>query len=159
MRSFDFAPFYRSTIGFDRLFDMLDQVGGVEGAVPGYPPYNIERSAENTYSISVAVAGFTDADLSIEVKENTLTIRGEKQATAGAEESSEVLYRGIAGRNFERSFQLADHVQVQGANLENGLLRLNLVRVLPEAMRPRVIPITRPVASVVLEVGSAKIAA
>jgi len=77
MRSFDFAPFYRSTVGFDRLFDMLDQVDGVEGA-PGYPPYNIERSAENTYSISVAVAGFTDADLSIEVKENTLTIRGEK---------------------------------------------------------------------------------
>ena len=151
MRSFDFAPFYRSTIGFDRLFDMLDQVGGVEGAVPGYPPYNIERSAENTYSISVAVAGFTDADLSIEVKENTLTIRGEKQATAGAEESSEVLYRGIAGRNFERSFH--------GANLENGLLRLNLVRVLPEAMRPRVVPITRPVPGVVLEVGPAKIAA
>jgi molecular chaperone IbpA len=88
-----------------------------------------------------------------------LTIRGEKQATAGAEESSEVLYRGIAGRNFERSFQLADHVQVQGANLENGLLRLNLVRVLPEAMRPRVIPITRPVPGVVLEVGPAKIAA
>ena len=159
MRSFDFAPFYRSTVGFDRLFDMLDHVGGAEGAVPGYPPYNIERSAENTYSISVAVAGFTDSDLSIEVKENTLTIRGEKQATAGAGESSEVLYRGIAARNFERSFQLADHVQVQGANLENGLLRLNLVRVLPEAMRPRVVPITRPVAGVVLEVGPAKIAA
>jgi molecular chaperone IbpA len=160
MRSFDFAPFYRSTVGFDRLFAMLDQVGGVEGAVPGYPPYDIERSGENTYSISVAVAGFTEADLSIEVKENTLTIRGEKQATAGADKSSEVLYRGIAGRNFERSFQLADHVQVQGANLENGLLRLELLRVVPEAMRPRVIPVTaRPAAGGVLEARPAKIAA
>jgi molecular chaperone IbpA len=161
MRSFDFAPFHRSTVGFDRLFAMLDQVGGVEGAVPGYPPYDIERSGEHSYSISVAVAGFTEADLSIEVKENTLTVRGEKQATpAGGEKSSEVLYRGIAGRNFERSFQLADHVQVQSANLENGLLRLDLVRVVPEAMRPRVIPITAgPITGVILEPRPANIAA
>jgi molecular chaperone IbpA len=159
MRSFDFAPFYRSTVGFDRLFSMLDHVG-MEDAVPSYPPYDIERSGENTYSISLAVAGFTDADLSIEVKENTLTIRGEKKGTAGAEKSSEILYRGIAGRKFDRSFQLADHVQVQGAILENGLLRLDLMRVVPEAMRLREIPITgRPVVGAVLEVGPAKIAA
>ena len=120
MRSFDFAPFHRSTVGFDRLFAMLDQVGGVEAGVPGYPPYNIERSGENAYSISVAVAGFAEADLSIEVKENTLRINGEKQA-AGEEKSGELLYQGIAGRNFERNFQLADHVQVKGANLENEL--------------------------------------
>ena len=158
MRAFDFAPFHRSTVGFDRLFAMLDQVGGVEGAVPSYPPYNIERSGENAYSILVAVAGFADADLSIEVKENTLTIRGEKQA-AGVEESSDVLYQGIAGRNFERHFQLADHVQVKGASLENGLLHVELVRMVPEAIKPRAVPITaRAVAGRVLET-PAKIAA
>jgi molecular chaperone IbpA len=139
MRSFDFAPFYRSTVGFDRLFSMLDQVGGVEGSAPSYPPYNIERSGENAYRISVAVAGFTDADLSIEVKENTLSIRGEQ--TNDEEKSGDVLYQGIAARNFERSFQLADHVQVKGASLENGLLHVDLVREIPEAMKPRAIPI------------------
>jgi molecular chaperone IbpA len=139
MRSFDFAPFYRSTVGFDRLFSMLDQVGGVEGSAPSYPPYNIERSGENAYRISVAVAGFTDADLSIEVKENTLRIRGEQ--TNDEEKSGDVLYQGIAARNFERSFQLADHVQVKGASLENGLLHVDLVREIPEAMKPRAIPI------------------
>jgi molecular chaperone IbpA len=93
MRTFDFAPFYRSTVGFDRLFSMLDQVGGVEGAAaPGYPPYNIKRSGENAYNISVAVAGFADADLSIEVKENTLTIRGNKQSS-GDEESDNLIYQ------------------------------------------------------------------
>src|SRR3979409_922121 len=91
MRSFDFAPFYRSTVGFDRLFSMLDQASGAESAAPGYPPYNIERSGENAYAISVAVAGFADADLSIEAKENTLTIRGEKQDD-GEEKSRDVLY-------------------------------------------------------------------
>src|SRR3989304_2491822 len=109
MRTFDFAPFYRSTVGFDRMFSMLDQVGGLEGSVPSYPPYNIGRTSEDAYRISVAVAGFTHADLSIEAKENTLTIRGEKQ-TNGEEKSGDVLYQGIAARNFERSFQLADHV-------------------------------------------------
>ena len=159
MRSFDFAPFHRSTVGFDRLFAMLDQVGGVEPGVPGYPPYNIERSGENAYSVSVAVAGFAEADLSIEVKENTLRINGEKQAV-DEEKSGELLYQGIAGRNFERNFQLADHVQVKSANLENGLLRVDLVRVVPEAMKPRAIPITaRPVAGMVLEAAPAKIAA
>ena len=99
MRTFDFAPFYRSTVGFDRLFSMLDQVGGVEGAaVPGYPPYNIKRSGENAYNISVAVAGFAGTDLSIEVKENVLTIRGSKQSSG--EEESGLIYQGIAERNF-----------------------------------------------------------
>jgi molecular chaperone IbpA len=140
MRTFDFAPLYRSTVGFDRMFSMLDQLGGTEGPVPGYPPYNIERTGENAFRISVAVAGFTDADLSIEAKENTLTIRGEKQ-TDDEETSGEVLYKGIAERTFERSFQLADHVAVKGASLANGLLHVDLVRELPEAMKPRTIPI------------------
>ena len=140
MRTFDFAPFYRSTVGFDRIFSMLDQVAGVEGSVPSYPPYNIEGTGENAYRISVAVAGFTDADLSIEAKENTLTIHGEKQSN-DEEETGNLLYRGIAGRNFERSFQLAEHVEVKGANLANGLLYVDLVREIPEALKPRAIPI------------------
>ena len=140
MRTFNFAPFYRSTVGFDRLFSTLDQLGGVEGSAPSYPPYNIERNGENAFRISVAVAGFTDADLSIEAKENTLTIRGEKQ-TDDEETSGEVLYKGIAERTFERRFQLADHVVVKSARLENGLLHVDLVRELPEAMKPRTIPI------------------
>jgi molecular chaperone IbpA len=156
MRSFDFAPYYRSTVGFDRLFSMLDQVGGVEGSAPSYPPYNIARTGENDYRISVAVAGFTEADLAIEAKENTLTLRGEKQ-TNDEEKSGDVLYQGIAARNFERSFQLADHVQVKGASLENGLLHIDLVREIPEAMKPRAIPIAS--SSKVLEVRPTKLAA
>jgi len=155
MRSFDFAPYYRSTVGFDRLFSMLDQVGGMEGSAPSYPPYNIERSGENAYRISVAVAGFAHADLSIEVRENTLRIRGEQ--TNDEEKSKDVLYQGIAARNFERSFQLADHVQVKGASLENGLLHIDLVREIPEAMKPRAIPIAS--SSKVLEVQPTKLAA
>ena len=139
MRTFDFAPLYRSTVGFDRMFSMLDQLDGVEG-LSNYPPYNIERTGENTYRISVAVAGFTDADLSIETKENRLAIRGEKQAN-DEEKNGEVLYQGIAARTFERSFQLADHVEVKGTSLENGLLHVDLVREIPEAMKPRSIPI------------------
>src|SRR6187551_594503 len=122
MRTFDFAPLYRSTVGFDRMFSMLDQLGGTD-SVPGYPPYNIERTGENAYRISVAVAGFTDTDLSIEAKENRLAIRGEKQNDA--EKAGDVLYQGIAGRAFERSFQLADYVEVKGASLENGLLHVD----------------------------------
>ena len=156
MRTLDFAPFYRSTIGFDRYFSMLDQINGLEGAVPGYPPYNIERVSEGRYRISVAVAGFTVADLAIEAKENTLTLRGEKQSN-DEEKSGDVLYQGIAARNFERSFQLADHVQVKGASLENGLLHIDLVREIPEAMKPRAIPIAS--SSRVLEVQSTKLAA
>ena len=136
MRTFDLAPLYRSTVGFDRLFSMLD---GFEAA-PGYPPYNIERTGENDYRITVAVAGFAEPELSIEVKENTLTIRGEKQAKQN-EKDGEVLYQGIAARTFERAFQLADHVEVKGAHLENGLLHVDLTREVPEAHKPRQIPI------------------
>ena len=137
MRTFDLAPLYRSTVGFDRLFSMLD---GFEAA-PGYPPYNIERTGENAYRISVAVAGFTEKELNIEVKENTLSIRGEKETTEKKEQDGEVLYQGIAARAFERVFQLADYVQVKGAALENGLLHVDLVREIPEAKKPRQIPI------------------
>ena len=140
MRHFDLTPLYRSTVGFDRLFRMLDDLSGYEAGAPSYPPYNIERTGENAYRISVAVAGFTDQDLSLETKEGTLTIRGEKKA-ANDERKAEVLYQGIAARSFERRFQLADHVQVNGARLENGLLHLDLVRELPEAMKPRTIPV------------------
>jgi len=156
MHTYDFAPLYRSTVGFDRMFSMLDQLDGVDGSVSGYPPYNIERTAENAYRISLAVAGFTDADLSIEAKENTLTIRGEKQ-TNDEEETGEVLYRGIAARTFERNYQLADHVEVKGASLENGLLHVDLVREIPEAMKARAIPIMS--SRKVLEVKPTEVAA
>jgi molecular chaperone IbpA len=155
MRTFDFAPLYRSTIGFDRLFSTFDQLDGVEG-MSNYPPYNIERTGENAYRISVAVAGFTDADLSIETKENRLAIRGEKKAN-DEDKTGDVLYRGIAARTFERSFQLADYVKVKGASLENGLLHVDLVREIPEAMKPRVIPIASP--GKLLEVKPTKVAA
>jgi molecular chaperone IbpA len=141
---------HRSTVGFDRLFSTLDQLVGVDGSVPGYPPYNIARTDEN------AVAGFTDADLSIEAKENMLTIHGEKQ-TNDEEETGDVLYQGIAARAFERSFQLADYVQVKSASLENGLLHVDLVREIPEAMKPRAIPIAS--SSKRLEVRPTKVAA
>jgi len=154
MRAFDLTPLYRSTVGFDRMFSMFDELGG-EGPVPSYPPYNIERTGENAYRISVAVAGFTDADLSIEAKENRLAIRGEKQTDE--EKTGDVIYRGIAARTFERSFQLADYVEVKGASLESGLLHVDLVREIPEAMKPRAIPIAS--SSKLLEVQPTKIAA
>ena len=139
MRTFDLAPLYRSTVGFDRLFSLLDQ--GVEGGAPGYPPYNIERTGENAYRISVAVSGFGKEELSIVAKENTLTIKGEKAANENAKDRREVLYRGIAARAFERVFQLADFVIVKNASLEHGLLHVDLVREIPEAKKPRNIPI------------------
>jgi molecular chaperone IbpA len=138
MRTFDLTPFYRSTIGFDRLFSLLDQVSD---SAPGYPPYNIERTGENAYRISVAVSGFAEGELSIVAKENTLTIKGEKSANENGKDQAEVLYRGIAARAFERVFQLADHVLVKNASLENGLLHVDLVREIPEAKKPRSIPI------------------
>jgi len=156
MRAYDFAPLYRSTIGFDRMFSLLDQAGGAEDSVASYPPYNIERNGENAFRISVAVAGFSEADLAIEAKENTLTIRGVKQ-TNDEEKSSDFFYKGIAERTFERRFQLADHVVVKGARLENGLLHVDLVRELPEAMKPRRIPIVS--SAKVLEVAPTKVAA
>jgi molecular chaperone IbpA len=138
MRTFDLAPLYRSTVGFDRLFSMLDGAG-FDSAAPTYPPYNIERTGENAYRISIAVAGFAEGDLTIEAKENTLTVTGEKQEKG--ENQGEVLYQGIAARAFERRFQLADYVQVSGAQLANGLLHVDLVREIPEAKKPRQIPI------------------
>ena len=138
MRQFDLSPLYRSTVGFDRLFNLLDQVTSNDAA-PGYPPYNIERIDENAYRITIAVAGFGEGDLSIESKENALTVKGEKQAASV--EKREVLHQGIAARAFERRFQLADYVQVTGASLENGLLHIDLVREIPEAKKPRQIPI------------------
>ena len=131
MRTYDLTPFYRSTVGFDRLFSLLDQATAEPS--PGYPPYNIERTGENAYRITVAVSGFGKDELSLVAKENTQTIKGEK---------AEVLYRGIAARAFERSFQLADHVVVKNASLENGLLHVDLVREIPEAKKPRSIPIS-----------------
>ena len=139
MRQFDLSPLYRSTVGFDRLFSLLDQVGRAETA-PSYPPYHIERTAENAYRITIAVAGFGESDLSIESKENALTVRGEKQANDNGEKR-EILHQGIAARAFERRFQLADYVQVTGASLENGLLHIDLVREIPEAKKPRQIAI------------------
>jgi len=133
MRTFDLAPLYRSTVGFDRLFSMLD---GFE-ATPGYPPYNIERTGENAYRITMAVAGFGEDDITITAQENSLVIAGKGKA----EEGREFLYRGIAGRSFERRFELADHVKVVGASLVNGLLHVDLAREIPEAMKPRQIKV------------------
>ena len=140
MRTFDLAPLYRSTVGFDRLFSMLD---GFESA-PGYPPYNIERTGENDYRITVAVAGFGENELTIEAKENTLTIKGAKQTKdeQTGQVLAQVLHQGIAARAFERVFQLADYVVVKGAKLENGLLHVDLMREIPEAKKPRQIPIS-----------------
>ncbi len=141
MRSdFDFAPFYRATVGFDRVFDMLDTMASqVNGTSPGYPPYNIEKTGDDTYRIVMAVAGFSEAELNITQKEGELLVTGQTQPNAEADK--EYLYRGIAGRNFERHFQLADHVKVTGAQLANGLLTIDLQRELPEEKRPRAIPI------------------
>ncbi len=137
MRPFDFAPLYRSTVGFDRLFHMLDDMGnGAEDV--GYPPYNIERIAENTYRITMAVAGFAREEISVEVKETALTVKGEKKPE---EAKREFLHRGIAQRGFERRFQLADYVEVVGADLKDGLLHIDLARNIPERMKPRTIAI------------------
>lgn len=155
MRQYDLAPLYRNTVGFDRLFSMIDQIGSVEAA-PTYPPYNIERTGENAYRISVAVAGFTQDDLSIEVKENALTIRGDRKTAADGEARHDVLYQGIAARSFERRFQLADYVQVNGANLEHGLLHVDLVREIPEAKKPRQVPINGRVAQQTIEAKTAE---
>ena len=137
MRTFDLTPFYRSTVGFDRVFGLLDSLS--DGSAQTYPPYNIERTGENAYRITMAVAGFAEGELSLESKENTLTVKGEKTETEKDEKA--FLYRGIGSRAFERRFQLADHVEVKSASLENGLLHVDLVREIPEAMKPRTIAI------------------
>jgi len=142
MRHFDLSPLYRSTVGFDRMLSLLDQVSGASAeASPTYPPYNIERTGENDYRITVAVAGFGEADLAIEIKENALLIRGSKEGKGDPEPKAELLYQGIAARAFERRFQLAEHVEVTGASLRNGLLHVELVRQIPEAQKPRRIQI------------------
>ena len=138
MRHFDLSPLYRSTVGFDRLFSMLDSMANVDSGST-YPPYNIERTGENAYRITMAVAGFSEKDLHIEVKDAALVVKGEK--IAEADETREVLYRGIASRGFERRFQLADHVRVVGAALEHGLLHVELKREIPEELKPRTIEI------------------
>src|SRR3974377_2022011 len=141
MLNYDLSPFYRSTVGFDRFVFMLDKVAGGEQNAPTYPPYNIERTDENAYRITLAVAGFGENELSVETRENTLTVRGSKEPAAKSDEKREVIYQGIAARAFERRFQLADHVMVTGATSLNGLLHIDLERQVPEAQKPRVIAI------------------
>ena len=140
MRTFDFAPLYRSTVGFDHLSQLLDSIAQREQNQPSYPPYNIERLSQDEYRISMAVAGFTEAELNIQSEHQTLKVRGEK---AGDNTERQYLHQGIAARNFERVFQLADHIKVVNAHLENGLLHIELRREVPEAMKPRQIPIAR----------------
>ncbi|MBV9330089.1 MAG: Hsp20 family protein [Alphaproteobacteria bacterium] len=137
MRSFDFSPFFRSTVGFDHLFDMLDQVAESNSS---YPPYNIERTDENRYRITLAVAGFGEKDLSIEVRDGVLGVSGKRDEA----QKQGYLYQGIAGRAFDRRFQLAEHVEVKAAKLENGLLHIELERIVPEEMKPRRIQINAP---------------
>lgn len=137
MQRLDFSPFYRSTVGFDRLFSRLDTLVGEDAKT--YPPYNIERTGEDTYRVSIAVAGFSTGDIAIETKENSLQVKGSRTADGG--DKREFLHRGIAERAFELRFQLADYVEVTGASLENGLLHLELKRELPESKKPRTIQI------------------
>jgi molecular chaperone IbpA len=141
MLNYDFSPFYRSTVGFDRLLALLDKASGADNGQT-YPPYNIERMGENNYRITLAVAGFAENELSVETKEGVLTIRGAKESGPGPEPGKrEMLYQGIAARAFERRFHLADHVSAVSAKVENGLLHVELVREVPEAQKPRVIAI------------------
>jgi molecular chaperone IbpA len=135
---FDFAPYYRATVGFDRVFDLLDSVAN-QTAGGGYPPYNIEKAGEDAYRIVMAVAGFAEAELNVTQKENELLVTG--QSAPNGHDETQYLYRGIAGRNFERRFQLADHVKVVGAKLANGLLTIELQREVPEEKKPRAIRI------------------
>lgn len=135
MRTYDFSPLYRSTVGFDRIFDLLDQANRAE---PHWPPYNIEKIGDDRYRISMAVAGFSPDEIEIVQQQNTLLVAGQKRAE---QDNAQVLHRGLASRSFKQSFNLADHVKVTGAQLENGLLVLDLVREVPEALKPRRIEI------------------
>ncbi|MEM8633027.1 MAG: Hsp20 family protein [Pseudomonadota bacterium] len=139
MRSFDMAPLYRATVGFDQIADLMDRVLTNDVSQPSYPPYNIEKTADDAYRISVAVAGFTGDDLNVEVKENALVVAAKK---ASEDKDRKFLHRGIATRAFERRFHLADHVRVTGAAHEDGMLHIDLVREVPEALKPRQIEIT-----------------
>jgi molecular chaperone IbpA len=137
MNTFDFSPFFRSTVGFDRVFDLLDEATRSDEV--SWPPYNIEKLGEDTYRITMAVAGFSQEDLSVVAHENTLIVTGKLKN--GDMNATQYLYRGIAGRGFERRFNMADHVKVAGASLVNGLLHIELKREVPEAMKPRTIAI------------------
>ncbi|MGI8841163.1 MAG: Hsp20 family protein [Caulobacteraceae bacterium] len=150
MRTIDFSPLYRSVVGFDRLADMLDAASTETAG--GYPPYNVERTGENAYRIEIAVAGFKPKDLNIEIKENLLTVQGRK---ADGSDARRYLHRGLAERNFERRFQLADYVVVTSAELADGLLSLSLKRELPEALKPRRIEISTPPAGELIEADKA----
>ena len=155
MRSYDLAPLTRSAVGFDRLFQMLETASKTEGQ--GYPPYNIESVAENEYRIELAVAGFRPEELNIEAKENVLIVTGRKAAN-DSDEDRRFLHRGLAERDFERRFQLADYVVVKGADLVNGLLSIDLARELPEALKPRRIEIGAGSAQTLIEGKKAKAA-
>ncbi|HVY85634.1 MAG TPA: Hsp20 family protein [Caulobacterales bacterium] len=137
MATTDLSPLYRTLVGFDRIANLMDQASRLDAA-PGYPPFNVEQTGEDAFRIELAVAGFSEADLNIEFKQNTLVVSGAKQPV---DETRRFLHRGIAERNFERRFGLADHVRVAGAKLENGLLTIDLVRELPEVLKPRKIEI------------------
>ena len=139
MRTVDFSPLYRSSIGFDRMANLLDAITQSDTKQSSYPPYNIELTGDDTYRITMAIAGFAESDLDIQLEQNRLTVSGKK----AEEEKKEFLYQGIAERGFERRFQLADHVRVENAHLENGLLHVDLVREIPEAMKPRKIEISK----------------
>jgi molecular chaperone IbpA len=151
MATFDFSPLFRSTIGFDRLGNLLDQALTDEAV--SYPPYNIEKTGEDAYRITMAVAGFGEDDINLVAQENVLNVSGKAKAANG--EGTQYLHRGIAGRAFERRFQLADHIKVVGAQLVNGLLHIDLVREVPEAKRPRTIKIETGVAPKVLDTAKA----
>jgi len=138
MRSYDLSPLFRSTVGFDRMMRLLDAAGRVDESALTYPPYNIEKTGEDSYRVTMAVAGFSQDELNITVQEGVLTVTGK---AVKEEEPKQFLHRGIARRVFERRFELADHIQVRGANLTNGLLHIDLVREVPEAMKPRSIKI------------------
>ncbi len=138
MRSLDLSPLFRSTVGFDRLSRLMDAASRIDDSTLSYPPYNIERTGDDTYRITMAVAGFGEGDLNITTQDNQLLISGK---IAGEDEKKSFLYRGIAGRAFERRFTLADHIRVNGASLVNGLLHVDLVREVPEAMKPRQVKI------------------
>jgi molecular chaperone IbpA len=141
MRNYDLTPLFRSSVGFDRLSRLVDSASRVDESALSYPPYNIERTGEDTYRVSMAVAGFSEAELTITAQENSLVITGKPTKE---EKERNFLYRGIAGRAFERRFDLADHIRVAGANLTNGLLHVDLVREIPEAAKPRTISINQP---------------
>jgi len=141
MRHYDFSPLYRSTVGFDRMANMIDSVLAADSGTGTYPPYNIEKTAEDAYRITLAVAGFAEADLSIEARDGQLVVSGKK---APEETSPKFLHRGIGTRAFERRFQLADHGRPSGSSMENGLLHVDLVREVPDALKPRMIDITAP---------------